>query len=159
MAARDRIVSPVRMGGGTFIWLKAGRGVLESAKQAEIGLANLLKILSIVRHTARSEGGRRYCRGRCGDSRVQAISRETIPSVIQITHFFLKWVQPDAVDCGQRKPNKSLFFIYLLLHLSGNPGSKLLPTICIADQETCFLLHVPRAKAPAAASGIKLAQA
>ena len=33
------------MGGGTFILLKAGRGRLESAKQTEIRLAVLLKML------------------------------------------------------------------------------------------------------------------
>ena len=47
MRARDRIVSPVRMGGGTFIWLKTGRGAPESAKQAEIGVAGLRKIVTI----------------------------------------------------------------------------------------------------------------
>jgi hypothetical protein len=36
------------MGGGAFILLKAGRPWPESAKQAEIRLANLLKILSIA---------------------------------------------------------------------------------------------------------------
>jgi len=35
------------MGGGTFLWLKTGRGAPESAKQAEIGLAGLQTILSI----------------------------------------------------------------------------------------------------------------
>jgi hypothetical protein len=37
------------MGGGAFILLKVGRGRRESAKQAEIRLANLLKILQIGR--------------------------------------------------------------------------------------------------------------
>jgi hypothetical protein len=36
------------MGGGGFIPLKAGRARPESAKQAEIRLANLLKILRIA---------------------------------------------------------------------------------------------------------------
>jgi hypothetical protein len=35
------------MGGGAFIRLKTGRGGPESAKQAEIGLASLSKILRI----------------------------------------------------------------------------------------------------------------
>jgi hypothetical protein len=35
------------MGGGTFIWLKTGRGAPESAKQAEIGVAGLRKIVTI----------------------------------------------------------------------------------------------------------------
>jgi hypothetical protein len=35
------------MGGGAFIRLKIGRGGPESAKQAEIGLASLSKILWI----------------------------------------------------------------------------------------------------------------
>jgi hypothetical protein len=37
------------MGGGAFILLKAGRRVLDRAKQAEIRLAGLLKILHIGR--------------------------------------------------------------------------------------------------------------
>ena len=36
------------MGGGAFDWLKAGRISAESAKQAEIRLADLRKILSIA---------------------------------------------------------------------------------------------------------------
>jgi len=50
--ARDRIVSLGMMGGGTFILLKTGRAGLESAKQAEIRLAILLKILQIARFEA-----------------------------------------------------------------------------------------------------------
>jgi hypothetical protein len=46
--ARDRIVSQGRMSGGAFILLKAGRIGPETAKQAEIRLANLLKILPIA---------------------------------------------------------------------------------------------------------------
>jgi hypothetical protein len=41
----DRIVLRVRMGGLAFVLLKAGPGRAESAKQAEVGLADLLKIL------------------------------------------------------------------------------------------------------------------
>jgi hypothetical protein len=41
----DRIVLRVRMGGLAFVLLKAGPGRAESAKQAEIRLAVLLKIL------------------------------------------------------------------------------------------------------------------
>jgi hypothetical protein len=37
------------MSGGAFILLKAGRAERESAKQAEIRLASLLKILGIAR--------------------------------------------------------------------------------------------------------------
>jgi hypothetical protein len=37
------------MGGGTFILLKAGRSWPESAKQAQIRFASLLKILQIAR--------------------------------------------------------------------------------------------------------------
>jgi hypothetical protein len=40
------------MGGGAFILLKAGRPWPESAKQAEIRLACLLKILQIARFGA-----------------------------------------------------------------------------------------------------------
>jgi hypothetical protein len=36
------------MGGGAFILLKSGRAGPESAKQVEIRLANLLKILGIA---------------------------------------------------------------------------------------------------------------
>jgi hypothetical protein len=43
--ARDRIVSQAMMGGGCFILLKTGRNRPESAKQAEIRLAILPKIL------------------------------------------------------------------------------------------------------------------
>jgi hypothetical protein len=43
--ARARIVSRAMMGGGAFILLKAGLKGPETAKQAEIGLAVLLKIL------------------------------------------------------------------------------------------------------------------
>jgi len=46
------------MGGGAFILLKAGRYWPESAKQAEIRLANLLKILQI----ARSRGWKPRCK-------------------------------------------------------------------------------------------------
>jgi hypothetical protein len=42
---RARIVSRTMMGGGGFILLKAGRGGPETAKQAEIRLAILPKIL------------------------------------------------------------------------------------------------------------------
>jgi hypothetical protein len=37
-----------RMGGGAFNWLKMGRIGAESAKQAEIGVADLWQILSIT---------------------------------------------------------------------------------------------------------------
>jgi hypothetical protein len=47
--ARDRIVSRAMMRGGGFVLLKAARCGLETAKQAEIRLAGLLKILRIVR--------------------------------------------------------------------------------------------------------------
>jgi hypothetical protein len=43
--ARARIVSQAMMGGGAFILLKAGSGGPKTAKQAEIRLAVLLKIL------------------------------------------------------------------------------------------------------------------
>jgi hypothetical protein len=43
----DRLVRTM-MGGGAFDWLKTGRISTKSAKQAEIRLANLQKILSIV---------------------------------------------------------------------------------------------------------------
>jgi hypothetical protein len=45
--ARDRIISEAMLGRGAFILLKVGRGRRESAKQAEIRLATLLKILRI----------------------------------------------------------------------------------------------------------------
>jgi hypothetical protein len=41
------------MGGGTFILLKVGQNGPESAKQVEIRLANLLKILRIYRRGVR----------------------------------------------------------------------------------------------------------
>jgi hypothetical protein len=47
--ARDRIVSEAMMGGGAFILLKGGRIGPKSAKQVEIRLAILLKILQIAR--------------------------------------------------------------------------------------------------------------
>jgi len=46
--ARDRIASEGRMGGGAFILLKSRHAGPESAKQVEIRLANLLKILGIA---------------------------------------------------------------------------------------------------------------
>jgi hypothetical protein len=42
------------MGGGAFILLKSGRAGPESAKQVEIRLANLLKILAIARRRAQN---------------------------------------------------------------------------------------------------------
>jgi hypothetical protein len=45
LPARDRIVSRAMMGGGAFILLKVGREGPETAEQAEIRLAILLKIL------------------------------------------------------------------------------------------------------------------
>jgi hypothetical protein len=45
------------MGGGAFNWLKTGRIGAQSAKQAEIRLADLWKILSIVATEGRHEGG------------------------------------------------------------------------------------------------------
>jgi hypothetical protein len=53
--ARARIVSPAMMGGGAFILLKTGRSGPKTAKQVEIRLAVLLKILSIGR--PREEAG------------------------------------------------------------------------------------------------------
>jgi hypothetical protein len=47
------------MGGGRFILLKAGRGGPESAQQAEIRLADLLKILRISRRAAKAARIRR----------------------------------------------------------------------------------------------------
>jgi hypothetical protein len=47
--ARDRIACRGRIGGGAFNLLKSGRAGAESAKQVEIRLANLLKILAIAR--------------------------------------------------------------------------------------------------------------
>jgi hypothetical protein len=41
------------MGGGAFDWLKAGRISTKTAKQAEIRLADLRKILSIARAAGR----------------------------------------------------------------------------------------------------------
>jgi hypothetical protein len=42
------------MGGGAFILLKSRRAGPESAKQVEIRLANLLKILAIARRKAQN---------------------------------------------------------------------------------------------------------
>jgi hypothetical protein len=42
------------MGGGASNLLKSGRAGLESAKQVEIRLANLLKILAIVRRAVQN---------------------------------------------------------------------------------------------------------
>jgi hypothetical protein len=44
------------MGGGASNLLKSGRAGLESAKQVEIRLANLLKILAIVRRAVQTAG-------------------------------------------------------------------------------------------------------
>ncbi len=50
------------MGGGAFIPLKAGQNGLKSAKQAEIGLANLLIILRISRFgTQKLRQNRKRC--------------------------------------------------------------------------------------------------
>jgi len=53
------------MGGGAFILLKAGRLWPESAKQAEIRLAILLKILHIARFGTLSsrQGWKEGCKG------------------------------------------------------------------------------------------------
>jgi hypothetical protein len=53
------------MGGGAFLLLKTGRQVPESAKQAEIRLAILLKILKIVRFWRRKpwRGRAKACKG------------------------------------------------------------------------------------------------
>jgi hypothetical protein len=48
MPARDRIVSSGMMGGAAFSLLKAGRRRPKSAKQVEIRVAILPKILSIA---------------------------------------------------------------------------------------------------------------
>jgi hypothetical protein len=47
------------MGGGRFILLKAGRRGAESAQQAEVRLADLLKILRICRGAAKPARRRR----------------------------------------------------------------------------------------------------
>ena len=47
------------MGGGAYIWLKAGRQVPESVKQAEIRLAGLPTILHIARSGTRERARRR----------------------------------------------------------------------------------------------------
>jgi hypothetical protein len=52
MPARDRIVSSGMMGGVAFTLLKTGRPRPESAKQVEIRLANLPKILTIAARRA-----------------------------------------------------------------------------------------------------------
>jgi hypothetical protein len=52
MPARDRIVSPGMMGGVAFTLLKTSRPRPESAKQVEIRLANLPKILGIAAREA-----------------------------------------------------------------------------------------------------------
>jgi hypothetical protein len=64
LPVRDRIVSPGRMDWGAFILFKAARVGPKTAKQAEIRLADLLKILRI----AGSEGQNRS-RGRKGCAR------------------------------------------------------------------------------------------
>jgi hypothetical protein len=52
--ARDRIVSLAMMRGGAFILLKVGQGRRETANQAEIRLADLPTILSILRFKGRN---------------------------------------------------------------------------------------------------------
>ena len=52
--ARDRIACRGRIGGGAFNLLKGGRAAPESAKQVEIRLANLLKILAITRRAVQT---------------------------------------------------------------------------------------------------------
>jgi hypothetical protein len=54
MPARDRIVSSGMMGGVAFTLLKTGRPRPKSAKQVEIRLANLLKILRIAARGSRN---------------------------------------------------------------------------------------------------------
>jgi hypothetical protein len=53
------------MGGGAFLLLKTGRQVPESAKQAEIRLAGLLKILGIAGpgRRMRSQNAQSTCNG------------------------------------------------------------------------------------------------
>lgn len=47
------------MAGGAFVLLKAGRAGAESANQAEIRLANLLKILAIAYRRSENAGSAR----------------------------------------------------------------------------------------------------
>jgi hypothetical protein len=63
MPARDRIVSSGMMGGVAFTLLKTGRRRPKSAKQVEIRLANLPKILGIAAREAEifSPGMRKAC--------------------------------------------------------------------------------------------------
>jgi hypothetical protein len=91
------------MGGGAFIWLKAGSQVQESAKQAEIRLAGLLKILHIARSATKNalaEGARHMqwlCRG--GFLPDMANWPGDVPFVIQITVLAEKMAQYSATQC------------------------------------------------------------
>ena len=100
--ARDRIVSPVRMGGGAFIWLKTGRGSPESAKQAEIGVASLLKIVAI----GPSRGREPPIKGRKGQSEVVGrlfreiwLTRGESRGSVTMGHTVCR--ETDAVSCRE----------------------------------------------------------
>src|SRR5258705_2110549 len=88
--ARDRIVSEAMMGGGTFILLKAGRPWPESAKQTEIRLAILLKMLQIAHFgtgwAKRTPGGCINCH-LCGIWLIQRELFALLPSSAGIVRF------------------------------------------------------------------------
>jgi hypothetical protein len=90
------------MGGGRFILLKAGRRGAESAQQAEVRLADLLKILCICRGAANllaeGETHMRWLCG-CGFPRGMANRPQIAPYVIQITVLAEKMAQYRATRC------------------------------------------------------------
>lgn len=94
------------MGGEAFILLKAGRPGPESAKQAEIGLAGLSKILSIARsrnEDSLAEGGK-HMQWLCGCG--FPLGMANWPGigcfVIQITVLAVKMAQYPAAQCREK---------------------------------------------------------
>jgi hypothetical protein len=90
MPARDRIVSPGMMGGAAFTLLKAGRAGPKSAKQVEIRLANLLKILGIAARSAKISSRERKRRAiivTCGNFRTVWLIRPEWLVLLARTQF------------------------------------------------------------------------
>jgi hypothetical protein len=94
MPARDRIVSPGMMGGVAFTLLKTAGPRPESAKQVEIRLANLPKILGIS--AGRGREGCDHCATYGKFPPVMANSPLMARFVIQNTVFALQSAQCPA---------------------------------------------------------------
>jgi hypothetical protein len=107
--ARDRIVSQAMMGGGAFILLKGGRSRPKSAKQVEIRLAILLKILQIARSGDRvlSRAGQLVRRCICGDfRRIWLISLNDV--FCYLDHSFSSEIGSESCEEMQGKDDKSI---------------------------------------------------